>query len=69
MCDSSFYKVKKDAPQDAQLARWNLIATQYRSRAKIAHLRNLFNIIGCVDKNLTFSYNYCDKKCFVGNFD
>ena len=38
------YKVKKDAPQDAQLAEWNLIATQHRSRAEIAYLRNLFYI-------------------------
>ena len=42
MCESSFHKAKKDAPQDAQLAEPNSIATQYRSCAEIAHPRNLF---------------------------
>ena len=35
---------KKDAPQDAQLAKRKIIATQYRSRAESAQTRNLFFI-------------------------
>ena len=43
-CASPSLLNKKDAPQDAQLAEWNVIATQYRSRAEIAQTRNLFFI-------------------------
>ena len=50
--ENFFLLNKKDAPQDAQLAERNLIATQYRSRAEIAQTRNLFYFTGVEGREL-----------------